>query len=132
MKTLTHIENDIINHLLDQLEYQVGEYKDDLHHNTFNADYFITGYYVAERWLKDNDIHIFDGIKYCQEMEDLNFGEIQTTFDNPETLANHYAYWKGQELIYSLECFNDLNDTLTKKDIKKIKDEIWAYYKLPF
>ena len=132
MKTLTHIEKDIINHLLDELEYQIGEHKEDLHHNIFNADYFITGYYVAERWLKDNDIHIFDGIKYCQEMEDLNFGEIQTTFDNPETLANHYAYWKGQELINSLECFDDLNVRLHEEDIEKIKNEIWSYYKLPF
>ena len=132
MKTLTHIENDIINHLLDQLDDLIDTERDDLHHNTFNADYFIVGYYKAERWLKDNNIYTFDAMKYCQEMEDYNFGEIQTTFDNPETLVNHYAYWKGQELIYSLECFNDLNEILTKKDIKRIKDEIWAYYKLPF
>tara|TARA_R100000353_G_scaffold53811_2_gene43107 strand:- start:1433 stop:1831 length:399 start_codon:yes stop_codon:yes gene_type:complete len=132
MKTLTQIENDIINHLLDQLDDLIDTYKDDLHHNSFNADYFITGYYSAERWLKDNDIYTFDGIKYCQEMEEENFGEIQTIFNDPETLVNHYAYWKGQELIYSLNCFNDLNDTLTKEDIQKIKDEIWAYYKLPF
>ena len=132
MKTLTQIENDIINHLLDQLDDLIDTYKDDLHHNSFNADYFITGYYSAERWLKDNDIYTFDGIKYCQEMEEENFGEIQTIFNDPETLVNHYAYWKGQELIYSLNCFNDLNDTLTKEDIQKIKDEIWAYHKLPF
>ena len=132
MKTLTQIENDIINHLLDQLDDLIDTYKDDLHHNSFNADYFITGYYSAERWLKDNDIYTFDGIKYCQEMEEENFGELQTIFNDPETLVNHYAYWKGQELIYSLNCFNDLNDTLTKEDIQKIKDEIWAYYKLPF
>lgn len=132
MKTLTHIEHDIINHLLDQLEHQIDEYKDDLHHNTFNTDYFIIGYYQAEKWLEDNNISTFKAIEYCNEQEDLNFGEIQTTFNNAETLVNNYAYWKGSELINSLECFNDLNDTLTKKDIKRIKDEIWAYYKLPF
>ena len=132
MKTTTHIEKDIINHLLDELEYQIGEHKEDLHHNIFNTDYFIIGYHQAEKWLEDNNISTFKAIKFCQDMEDLNFGEIQTTFNNAETLVNNYAYWKGQELINSLECFNDLNDTLTKKDIKRIKDEIWAYYKLPF
>ena len=132
MKTTTHIGKDIINHLLDDLEYQIGEHKEDLHHNIFNTDYFITGYYQAEKWLKDNNLSVFDAITYCNEQEELNFGEIQTTFDNAETLVNHYAYWKGYELINSLECFNDLNDRLHEEDIKKIEKEIWAYYKLPF
>ena len=132
MKTLTHIENDIINHLLDQLDDLIDTDKYDLAHNTFNTDYFIIYYSRAEKWLKDNNISIFEAIQFCNKLENEYFGEVQTTFDNPETLVNHYAYWKGQELIYSLECFNDLNDTLTKKDIKRIKDEIWAYYKLPF
>jgi len=132
MKTITHIENDIINHLLDQLEYQIGEYKDDLHHNTFNSDYFIIGYYQAEKWLEDNEISTFQAIEYCNDQEKNNFGEVQTTFDNAETLVNNYAYWKGEELINSLECFNYLNDRLTEVDIKRIEKEIWAYYKLPF
>ena len=132
MKTLTHIENDIINHLLDQLDDQIDVHKDQLHHNTFNTDYFIIGYYQAEEWLKDNDLSTFDAIAYCNEQEEINFGEIQSTFDNAERLVNDYAYWKGSELIYSLECFEDLNKMLTKEDIQKIKDEIWAYHKLPF
>ncbi len=132
MKTQTQIENDIINHLLDQLEYQIGEHKEDLHHNIFNSDYFIIGYYQAEKWLEDNNISTFEAIQFCQDMEKDNFGEIQTTFDNAETLVNNYAYWKGSELIYSLECFNDLNFRLTEEDIDKIQKEIWAYYKLPF
>ena len=131
-KTLPEIEIDIINHLLDQLDDQINRHKDELHHNTFNTDYFIIYYSRAEKWLKDNDLSTFDAIAYCNEQEELNFGEIQTTFDNAETLVNNYAYWKGSELIYSLDCFEDLNTMLTKKDIKKIKDEIWAYYKLPF
>ena len=132
MKTLTHIENDIINHLLDQLDDLIDTERDDLHHNTFNADYFIIGYYKAERWLEHLNISTFEAIQFCNNMEKDYFGEIQTTFDNAETLVNNYAYWKGEELINSLSCFNDLNDTLTKKDIKRIKDEIWAYHKLPF
>ena len=132
MKTLTYIENDIINHLLNQLDDLVDTYKDDLHHNTFNTDYFIIGYHQAEKWLEHLNISTFEAIQFCNNMEKDYFGEIQTTFDNAETLVNNYAYWKGEELINSLECFNDLNDTLTKKDIKRIKDEIWAYHKLPF
>jgi len=132
MKTITHIENDIINHLLDQLDDLIDTERDDLHNNTFNTDHFIIGYYQAEKWLEDNNISTFEAIEYCNKQEDLNFGEIQTTFDNAETLVNNYAYWKGEELINSLECFNYLNDRLTEVDIKRIEKEIWAYYKLPF
>ena len=132
MKTITHIENDIINHLLDQLDDQVDVHKDQLHHNTFNTDYFIIGYYQAEKWLEDNNISTFEAIEYCNDQEKTNFGEVQTTFNNAETLVNNYTYWKGYELINSLECFEDLNKMLNKEDIKRIKDEIWAYYKLPF
>ena len=132
MKTITHIEKDIINYLLNEIEHQIGEHKEDLHHNIYNTDYFIIGHYQAEKWLEDNEISTFEAVKYCNDQEKTNFGEVQTTFDNAETLVNNYAYWKGYELINSLECFEHLNIRLTEEDIINIQMEIWAYYKLPF
>ena len=116
----TTIETSIIQHAIDRLADRSLEdiYSDDLHHYLFNEDYFITYYSRAEQWLKDNDLSIWEVMSYCKEQEQDVFGEIQTSFDNPETLVNHYAYWKGQELLSSLEV--ELSDRLTENDIKNL------------
>lgn len=122
MKTI--IEPSIIEHAIDRLEdgSLEGQYSDDLHHYLFNEDYFITYYSRAEQWLKENDLDTWFVISYCNEQEMDAFGEIQTTFDNPETLVNHYAYWRGQELLNSLEL--ELSDRLTEDDIKELISEL--------
>ena len=116
----TTIETSIIEHAIDQLENGSleGQYSDDLHHYLFNEDYFITYYARAEKWLKDNNLSTWEVMRYCNQQEMDNFGEIQTSFDNPETLVNHYAYWRGQELLNSLEL--KLSDRLTEDDIKNL------------
>ena len=118
------IESSIIEHAIDKLEDGSLEdkYSDDLHHYLFNEDYFITYYSRANQWLKDNDLSVWEVMSYCNEQEKVNFGEIQTTFDNPETLVNHYAYWRGQELLNSLEL--ELSDRLTEDDIKNLISEM--------
>ena len=118
------IESSIIEHAIDKLEdgYLEDIYSDDLHHYLFNEDYFITYYSRANQWLKDNDLSVWEVMSYCNEQEKVNFGEIQTTFDNSETLVNHYAYWKGQELLNSLEV--ELSDRLTEDDIKNLISEM--------
>ena len=74
---------------------------DDLHHKVYNEDYFIIGYYQAEQWLIDDNGNnqTFEVLGYVMEQEQANFGEIQTIFDNAETLVNHYAYWLGQKIV---------------------------------
>lgn len=118
------IESSIIEHAIDKLEDGSLEdkYSDDLHHYLFNEDYFITYYSRANQWLKDNDLSVWEVMSYCNEQEKINFGQIQTTFDNSETLVNHYAYWKGQELLNSLEV--ELSDRLTEDDIKNLISEM--------
>jgi hypothetical protein len=120
----TTIEPNIIEYAIDRLEdgSLEGQYSDDLHHYLFNEDYFITYYSIAEQWLEDNNLSIWEVISYCNEQEMDNFGEITTSFDNPETLVNHYAYWRGQELLNSLEL--ELSDRLTEDDIKKLISEM--------
>ena len=120
----TTIETSIIEHAIDLLEdgSLEGQYSDDLHHYLFNEDYFIIHFTRAEQWLKDNNLSSWEVMSYCNEQEKDNFGEIQTTFDNPETLVNHYAYWRGQELLNSLEL--ELSDRLTEDDIKNLISEL--------
>lgn len=72
----------------------------DLHNSIFNEDYYIIGYYNAEQWLKGHNIGIFEGIKFCQEYEEQNFGESRQ-YDNAEQLVNMIAYIIGEELIYN-------------------------------
>ena len=77
------------------------KYDYDLHHQVFNQDYFIIGYYQAEKWLVDEQGHnrTFEVLGYVMEKEKAE-SELNTVFDNAETLVNHYAYWLGMEIVY--------------------------------
>ena len=78
---------------------------EDLHDKVFNQDYFIIGYYNAEQWLidKQGNNRTFEVLSYVMEQEKDNFGEIETVYDNAETLVNHYAYWLGYEVIAEIQ-----------------------------
>ena len=105
-------EKEIENELLDYLDnndltIEEAIKDDDLHHKVYNQDYFIIGYYNAEKWLIDNDEnYTFEVLGYVMEQEREMFGENNTLFDNAETLVNHYAYWVGNKII------NDLRNEL--------------------
>jgi hypothetical protein len=82
---------------------------DDLHHNLFNMDYYIIGYYQAEQWLKKHDISVFEGIEFVQDYERNNFGDDAVqTYDNAEKLVNMIVYIIGEELIYQDEYQKEL------------------------
>jgi hypothetical protein len=72
----------------------------DLHNSIFNEDYYIIGYYNAEQWLKRHNIGVFEGIRFCQEYEEQNFGEFRQ-YENAEQLVNMITYIIGEELIYN-------------------------------
>ena len=78
---------------------------DDLHSKVFNEDHYIIGYYNAEQWLinEHGTNYTFEVLSYVQEQEKEQFGEVETTFDNAETLVNHYAYWLGYEVIAQIQ-----------------------------
>ena len=65
----------------------------------FNNDYYIVGYYECEQWLKKHDLSALEAIRVCNEKELEMFGEVQTTFDNAETLVNHLVLWYGLEVF---------------------------------
>ena len=82
----------------------MNDENDDVHDKVFNQDYFIIGYYNAEQWLIDEqgNNRTFEVLSYVMEQEKYNFGEVETVFDNAETLVNHYAYWLGYEVIANI------------------------------
>ena len=75
---------------------------DEIHHLTFNEDYFIVGYYQAKQWLKKHDICVFEAINNVKEYEINNFGEFTTSI-NSESIVNMLAYIWGEELISELD-----------------------------
>mgnify|MGYP003139150077 FL=1 len=96
---------DVREYVLDQLNDEVGleEYGADLHHNLLNMDYFIVGTYKAKKWLGDNT---FDAIEKIREYEQNNFGEVNTKFDDPESVANMLAYVLGEEILQKSDHLN--------------------------
>lgn len=77
---------------LEESEY----WKDDLHHQAFNTDYYIIGTYQAKQWLGDM---AFDVINFIKEYEQDNFGEVHTDLSDPEKIVNIYAYIIGEEIV---------------------------------
>lgn len=73
-----------------------NHWKDDLHHNAFNTDYYIIGTYKAKQWLGDM---AFDVIEHIREYEEFHFGEVNTDFSSPEKVVNMYAYIIGEEIV---------------------------------
>jgi len=71
-------------------------WKDDLHHNAFNNDYYIIGTYQAKQWLGDMTFHV---INFIKEYEQFNFGEVYTDLSDPEKVVNMYAYIIGEEIV---------------------------------
>lgn len=124
MKQTTH-NTDLVNYALDGMDnISEGQYACDLHHELFNTDYFIIGYYQAEEWLKANP-GIFAAIEEIREYEQSNFGEVNTDFSSSENVVNMYAYIKGEEILADCPTLqNKWNDRLTAADIKKIKKEL--------
>lgn len=95
------IKTELTEHLNETIEH-LGSSK-EIHFHAFNEDYYITGYYQAEQWLKQHDLSIFEAILICNEFEEDNFGEIQSTYDNAEKLVNNLVYWYGYEICNELQ-----------------------------
>lgn len=81
----------------------------ELHHEIFNIDFYIIGYYQCQKWLDKHGVNIFDGIKFCQDYERQNFGhEAVRSYTNAETLVNMIVYIIGEEVLNE-EFINTLN-----------------------
>ena len=72
----------------------------EIHHDLFNTDYYIIGYYECEKWLSNN---VFNVIEEIKDYEQNNFGEIATDFSSSEQVVNMYVYILGEHIIYNTE-----------------------------
>ena len=121
MKTFS--KKEIIEDILEYLEYTGGFYGCDLHSEVFNPDYII-GTYKAKEALESYGV--FDALNKVQTYEVYNFGEVSTDLSDPEKLANMLYYIESEEYLYSLEgeISNILNeywgDELEEKETKKL------------
>ena len=122
--TTTH-NSELINYAIEGLNnVNAGTYGCDLHHELFNTDYFIIGYYQAEQWLIAN-VGIFAAIEEIKEYEQSNFGQVSTDLSSSEKVVNMYAYIKGEEILSESKTLQDKWDNqLTDEDIQAIKDEL--------
>ena len=91
-------QNEIEEYINDNIaDYEIDE---DLHHNMFNTDYYIIGYYKAEQWLGS---HAFECIRIIQEYEQEQFGEIFTDLGDSEKVVNMYVYIVGEYLLGKMD-----------------------------
>lgn len=105
----THtIKEELKSYILDNINQYDFIEPIDLHHELFNSDYYIIGYYQAEQWLKKHSISIFRGIEFVQDYQRNNFGpDAIRTYDNAEDLVNMITYIIGEELI-----MGEMNDEI--------------------
>jgi hypothetical protein len=114
-------KEEIKQHIIDNIDYLEGTESQDLHHNLFNTDYYLIGYYACERWLNDEGLNnTFEAINYIKEYEENNFGESYTDFTSSESVVNMYVYIIGEEIFSEFDLY-DFEGELTKKDIENIK-----------
>jgi len=101
MKYKEEVIKDYLLQYLEDNDLTIDNEDVDIHDEVFNQDYFIIGYYNAEQWLIDEqgNNRTFEVLSYVMEQEKDNFGQVETVYDNAETLVNNYAYWLGYEVI---------------------------------
>lgn len=127
----TQFSTDIVEHAIDGLDCLIQSDREidgsDLHHELFNVDYFIIGYYQAEKWISENYGSAFKAIDRIKEYELSNFGEQYTDLTDSEKVANMIAYIEGEELLSNLEStYNIWCEHLTVDDLKEIRNELTA------
>ena len=123
MKNLTNeTRKELISNVIETIQETdlQGLYIDELHQRTFNQDYYIIGYYAAEKWLETN-YGVFAAIEKIQEYEQSNFGEVITNLGNSESVCNILTYILGEEIIQDL---NIQGEKFTKKELKRIENEL--------
>tara|TARA_R110000822_G_scaffold81644_15_gene193724 strand:- start:377 stop:826 length:450 start_codon:yes stop_codon:yes gene_type:complete len=82
--------------LSDQDNNWIDENIEDIHHHSFNTDYFIIGTYRATQWLGNK---AFEAIRIIKDYEEDNFGQVSTDLSNPEKVVNMYAFIVGECVI---------------------------------
>tara|TARA_R100001460_G_scaffold30347_2_gene59914 strand:- start:748 stop:1101 length:354 start_codon:yes stop_codon:yes gene_type:complete len=108
-QSINSIQEELVQHIEDIYENNhLQEDEAELHHQLFNEDYYIIGYYNAEKWLKEHNVTIFEGIEYVQDYERHNFGECQN-YTDAENLVNMIVYVIGWSALAEYILLKDKN-----------------------
>ena len=98
-ESMTSINEELLQYVKDNASnYDCLE--EDLHHELFNSDYYLIGYYKCEKWLQKHSVSAFDGIAFVQDYERENFGEDAVRiYDNAEKLVNMIVYILSENIV---------------------------------
>ena len=122
---MNSVEKELINHIIDNLDYYNETSIDDLHHNLFNQQLYVTYYSECEKWIKKHDLSVFDMNREIQQYETEQFGELYTDLGSSEKVVSMYAYILGEEILYNLDSFQKYSNTeLTEEIIEEMKEEL--------
>lgn len=110
-----------LNQLKDNPEDYEGVYGCDLHHELYNMDFYIIGYYESEEFLKRCG-GIFKCIHQVENYEKEMFGECNTNLTNPEQVANMITYIEGELVLFECKTLEKYWDK--KLDAEAIQDII--------
>lgn len=99
------IEKELAYHVLDRISDGViiDDNQDEWHHNCFNEDYYLIGYFHCTEWLKLHNIDAFEAIFICRQYEIDNGNEPQV-YNNSETAVNMLAYIFGEIFLNEANC----------------------------
>ena len=96
----------------------------ELHHELFNTDYYIIGYYKAEQWLKNHSISMLSALNFVKDYEIENFygykreytyGEFCRDLDKSEA-----DIWKRYSKSNSLDDFGKIEDINQEKIVNML------------
>ena len=112
------IYEELLHHAIDTLEnIGVANYvSDDFHHEAFNADYYVIGYYQASLWLSRHELDAFEAISEVVDQQENHFGEVtlKATDINSESIVNQLVYFYGLELLQDFNLDQDYDDVLAE------------------
>ena len=127
MKQL-EFNKEVIYHAIDLLETDTicyeGIYGCDFQNELFNMDYFVVGYYQAERFIERYG-GSWKAIHRVKNYEKEMFGEVTTDLSDCEKVANMLAYIEGESALMECETIKKCWDKrLTTEDIESLINEL--------
>ncbi len=125
MEKLNFLE-DVKQQLIDALNGGdlIGKPVNEIHHEVYNTEYFVIGYYQAEQYLIQHE-GVFSAIGQIKEYEEENFGDVTTDLSSSEKVCNMLAYIEGEKLLNDIKVISDnWDEELTEELVQEILEEL--------
>ena len=124
----TKLNQEIIEHAIDLLKSNKEDYEGtfgcDLHHELFNVDYFIIGYYESEKFLNRWG-GTWKAIHRVKSYEQKMLGEVGTDLSDCEKVANMIAYIEGEVVLMECKTMEKCWDRrINIEDIEDLIDDL--------